>query len=153
MDPEVPLVVPEVSEDALQGHSGIVANPNCVAAPLVVALKPIADAVGLERVVVASYQSVSGTGQAAVTELVEQTARLLASHEPEPAVCPHPIATSTTCPTSATSATAATWPRAKVADETRKMLGLPELQVSATCPACRCCTPIRRPCASRRPTS
>ena len=76
MDPEVPLVVPEVNEDALQGHSGIVANPNCVAAPLVVALKPIADAVGLERVVVASYQSVSGTGQAAVTELVEQTAGL-----------------------------------------------------------------------------
>ena len=86
MDPEVPLVVPEVNEDALQGHSGIVANPNCVAAPLVVALKPIADAVGLERVVVASYQSVSGTGQAAVTELLEQTAGLLAGDEVDRAV-------------------------------------------------------------------
>ncbi|MBY0396033.1 MAG: aspartate-semialdehyde dehydrogenase, partial [Thermoleophilia bacterium] len=66
MDPAVPLVVPEVNEAALEGHSGIVANPNCVAAPLVVALKPLADAAGLERVIVASYQSVSGTGQAAV---------------------------------------------------------------------------------------
>ncbi len=60
----------------LEGHAGIVANPNCVAAPLVVALKPIADAVGLERVIVSSYQSVSGTGQAAVRELREQTAGL-----------------------------------------------------------------------------
>ena len=66
MDPLVPLVVPEVNEADLEGHAGIVANPNCVAAPLVVALKPIADAVGLERVIVSSYQSVSGTGQAAV---------------------------------------------------------------------------------------
>ena len=74
MDPHVPLVVPEVNEADLEGHAGIVANPNCVAAPLVVALKPIADAVGLERVIVSSYQSVSGTGQAAVTELREQSA-------------------------------------------------------------------------------
>ena len=88
----MPLVVPEVNEADLEGHAGIVANPNCVAAPLVVALKPIADAVGLERVIVSSYQSVSGTGQAAVTELREQSAGYLAGDEPEPAVYPHPIA-------------------------------------------------------------
>src|SRR4051812_41675915 len=62
MDEAVPLVVPEVNEADLEAHSGIVANPNCVAAPLVVALKPLRDAVGLERVIVSSYQSVSGTG-------------------------------------------------------------------------------------------
>ena len=61
MDAAVPLVVPEVNEADLESHSGIVANPNCVAAPLVVALKPLRDAVGLERVIVSSYQSVSGT--------------------------------------------------------------------------------------------
>ena len=133
MDPEVPLVVPEVNEDALQGHSGIVANPNCVAAPLVVALKPIADAVGLERVVVASYQSVSGTGQAAVTELVEQTAGLLAGDEPEPAVYPHPIAFNVLPHIGDFGDDGYTGEEQKVADETRKMLGLPELRVSATC--------------------
>jgi aspartate-semialdehyde dehydrogenase len=68
MDPNVPLVVPEVNEADLEGHQGIIANPNCVAAPLVVALKPIADAVGLERVIVSSYQSVSGTGAGACAQ-------------------------------------------------------------------------------------
>ena len=76
MDPAVPLVVPEVNEHDLEGHGGIVANPNCVAAPLVVALKPIADAVGLERVIVSSYQSVSGTGQAAVDRAARPGGRL-----------------------------------------------------------------------------
>ena len=90
MDDAVPLVVPEVNESDLEGHAGIVANPNCVAAPLVVALKPLADAVGLERVIVSSYQSVSGTGQAAVRELREQTAGLLAGDEPEPVGLPAP---------------------------------------------------------------
>ena len=76
MDAAVPLVVPEVNEADLESHSGIVANPNCVAAPLVVALKPLRDAVGLERVIVSSYQSVSGTGAAAVEELDDAGGRL-----------------------------------------------------------------------------
>jgi aspartate-semialdehyde dehydrogenase len=133
MDPHVPLVVPEVNEDALEGHSGIVANPNCVAAPLVVALKPIADAVGLERVVVASYQSVSGTGAAAVAELREQTAGFLAGEEPEPSVYPHPIAFNVLPHIGDFADDGYTGEEQKVADETRKMLGLPELRVSATC--------------------
>jgi aspartate-semialdehyde dehydrogenase len=133
MDPQVPLVVPEVNEEALEGHSGIVANPNCVATPLVVALKPIADAVGLERVVVASYQSVSGTGQAAVSELLEQTAGLLAGDEPEPSVYPHPIAFNVLPHIGDFGADGYTGEEQKVADETRKMLGLPGLRVSATC--------------------
>jgi aspartate-semialdehyde dehydrogenase len=133
MAPEVPLVVPEVNEDDLQCHSGIVANPNCVAAPLVVALKPIADAVGLERVVVSSYQSVSGTGQAAVSELIEGTAGLLAGDEPEPAVYPHPIAFNVLPQVGDFNDDGYTGEEQKVADETRKMMGLPQLRVSATC--------------------
>ena len=91
-DPEVPLVVPEVNEGDIANHSGIIANPNCVAAPLVVALKPIADAVGIARVIVSSYQAVSGTGQAAIEELRLQSAGYLVGDEPDPQVYPHPIA-------------------------------------------------------------
>jgi aspartate-semialdehyde dehydrogenase len=133
MDPSVPLVVPEVNEADLEGHSGIVANPNCVAAPLVVALKPIADAVGLERVIVSSYQSVSGTGQAAITELLEQSAGFLAGDEPEPSVYPHPIAFNVLPHIDVFDESGYTGEERKVADETRKMMGLPDLRVSATC--------------------
>jgi len=133
MDPNVPLVVPEVNEEALEGHGGIIANPNCVAAPLVVALKPLADAVGLERLVVSSYQSVSGTGQAAVTELREQSAGFLAGDEPEPSVYPHPIAFNVLPHIDTFDESGYTGEERKVADETRKMLGLPDLRVSATC--------------------
>jgi len=133
MDPSVPLVVPEVNEGDLEGHSGIVANPNCVAAPLVVALKPIADAVGLERVIVSSYQSVSGTGQAAVTELREQSAGFLAGEEPEPSVYPHPIAFNVLPHIDVFDESGYTGEERKVAAETRKMLGLADLPVSATC--------------------
>lgn len=133
MDDAVPLVVPEVNEADLEGHSGVVANPNCVAAPLVVALKPLADAVGLERVIVSSYQSVSGTGQAAVRELREQTAGLLAGDEPEPEVYPHPIAFNVLPHIDTFDESGYTGEERKVAAEARKMLGLPDLAVSATC--------------------
>lgn len=133
MDDRVPLVVPEVNEDAIQGHQGIIANPNCVAAPLVVALKPLADAVGLERVVVSSYQSVSGTGQAAIAELREQVAGNLAGAEPDPSVYPHPIAFNVLPHIDVFDESGYTGEERKVADETRKMLGLPDLRVSATC--------------------
>lgn len=133
MDERVPLVVPEVNEDAIRDHAGIIANPNCVAAPLVVALKPLADAAGLERVVVSSYQSVSGTGQAAIEELTVQTAGNLAGDEPEPAVYPHPIAFNALPHIDSFDDTGYTGEERKVADETRKMLGMPDLRVSATC--------------------
>jgi aspartate-semialdehyde dehydrogenase len=133
MDEAVPLVVPEVNESDLEGHSGIVANPNCVAAPLVVALKPISDAVGLERVIVSSYQSVSGTGAAAVEELTTQTAGFLAGDEPEPSVYPHPIAFNVLPHIDVFDESGYTGEERKVAAETRKMLGMPDLRVSATC--------------------
>jgi aspartate-semialdehyde dehydrogenase len=133
MDAAVPLVVPEVNESDLEAHSGIVANPNCVAAPLVVALKPIRDAVGLERVIVSSYQSVSGTGAAAVEELTTQAAGFLAGDEPEPSVYPHPIAFNVLPHIDVFDESGYTGEERKVAAETRKMLGMPDLRVSATC--------------------
>ena len=133
MDPDVPLVVPEVNEHALERHNGIVANPNCVAAPLVVALKPIADAVGLERVVISSYQSVSGTGQAAIEELRDQSAGMLAGSEPAPAVYPHPIAFNVLPHIDTFDETGYTGEERKVIAETQKMLEMPDLAISATC--------------------
>lgn len=91
-DPEVPLVVAEVNPGALDAHRGIVANPNCSTMQLVVALKPIQDAAGIERLIVSTYQSTSGTGVKAVEELERQTRALLDGREPgEPEVYPHPI--------------------------------------------------------------
>jgi len=78
MDPEVPLIVPEVNGHAIKKHKGIIANPNCSTAQLVLALKPIYDAVGIERIVVSTYQSTSGWGKEAVEELLTQTRALLA---------------------------------------------------------------------------
>ncbi|MFA6169500.1 MAG: aspartate-semialdehyde dehydrogenase [Candidatus Margulisiibacteriota bacterium] len=83
MDPDVPLVVPEVNGYALKKHKGIVANPNCSTAQMVLALKPIYDAVGIERIVVSTYQSVSGWGKEAVEELMTQSKALLADPNAE----------------------------------------------------------------------
>src|SRR4029079_1231283 len=73
MDEDVPLVVAEVNPDALAGHRGIIANPNCSTMQMVVALKPLYDEAGIERLVISTYQAVSGTGKAAVDELMEQS--------------------------------------------------------------------------------
>ncbi|MCD6499344.1 MAG: aspartate-semialdehyde dehydrogenase [Deltaproteobacteria bacterium] len=94
MDPEVPLVVPEVNPDALDviDHAGIVANPNCSTIVLVVVLKPIADAAGLERVVVSTYQAVSGVGSKGIEALERETRSVLAGEAVEPKVLPYPSA-------------------------------------------------------------
>ncbi|HLG22417.1 MAG TPA: aspartate-semialdehyde dehydrogenase, partial [Candidatus Manganitrophaceae bacterium] len=77
MAPDVPLIVPEVNAHALSIHSGIIANPNCSTAQLVVALKPLHDAARIKRIVVSTYQSVSGTGKEAMDELMQQTQAIL----------------------------------------------------------------------------
>ena len=81
MDPNVPLVVPEVNPQAIKRHNGIIANPNCSTAQMVLALKPIYDAVGIERIVVSTYQSTSGWGKEAIAEMYEQTETLLKNPE------------------------------------------------------------------------
>jgi aspartate-semialdehyde dehydrogenase len=92
-DPEVPLVVSEVNPHALDGHRGLIANPNCSTMQMVVALAPIHRAVGIERLVVATYQSVSGTGKKAIDELEAQAhASLHGMEMPAPEVYPEPIA-------------------------------------------------------------
>src|SRR5205814_3715836 len=93
MNEGVPLVVSEVNPDDLADHRGIVANPNCSTMQTVVALKPILDAVGIERLVITTLQSVSGTGQRAVEELHDQAEAVLAADDlPAPSVYPHQIA-------------------------------------------------------------
>ncbi|MGM0424993.1 MAG: aspartate-semialdehyde dehydrogenase, partial [Thermodesulfobacteriota bacterium] len=92
MDPEVPLVVPEVNPDALQQHHNIIANPNCSTIQMVVALKPLHDAARIKRIVVSTYQAVSGSGQKAVDELQAQVRALFNMQEPEVQVYPHQIA-------------------------------------------------------------
>ncbi len=93
MDPDVPLIVPEVNPHAInEVKKGIIANPNCSVIPLTVALKPIHDAAGIRRVVVSTYQSVSGSGKAAMDELFNQTKGVYMNATPEPSVYPKQIA-------------------------------------------------------------
>lgn len=94
MDPEVPLIVPEVNPEAIALHTkkNIIANPNCSTIQMVVALKPIHEAAGIKRLVVSTYQSVSGSGKAAMDELFNQTKGIYANQSPEPAVYPKQIA-------------------------------------------------------------
>ncbi len=92
MDPEVPLVVPEVNPDDVDWHKGIIANPNCSTIQMVVVMKPLHDEATITRVVVSTYQAVSGTGAKAVNELVHQTGQILAGEAPEINVYPHQIA-------------------------------------------------------------
>jgi aspartate-semialdehyde dehydrogenase len=88
MDPEVPLVVPEVNPEALDQHKGIIANPNCSTIQMVVALKPLADRYGIKRIIVSTYQAVSGAGWKAINELEEQTKAAMAGEEVQKNVLP-----------------------------------------------------------------
>jgi aspartate-semialdehyde dehydrogenase len=92
MDPAVPLIVPEVNPEDVQWHKGIIANPNCSTIQMVVALKPIHDAAKIKRVVVSTYQAVSGAGREGIGELTEQTKAALGQGEATPKVFPYPIA-------------------------------------------------------------
>ena len=92
MDPKVPLVVPEVNAHAIAGHGGIIANPNCSTIGMVLVLKPIHDAAKIKRVVVTTFQSVSGTGKKGMDELAQQTVALLNFKDVEAKVYPHQIA-------------------------------------------------------------
>ena len=137
MHEDVPLVVAEVNPDALDGHRGIIANPNCSAMQMVVALAPIHRAVGIERIVVSTYQPVSGTGRRAMEELTTQAHALLHDFDPPPPeVYPHRIAFNV-IPQVETfkGGDDYTTEERKMMAETRKILGPAEgeLAVSATC--------------------
>jgi aspartate-semialdehyde dehydrogenase len=132
MDPAVPLVVSQVNPDDLAWHEGIVANPNCSTMQLVPVLMALRDAVGLERVVVDTYQSVSGTGADAIAELEDQI-RAHAAGEPKVSrVYPHPIAFNALPEIDAFLDNGYTKEEWKVVTESRKILHLPDLRVSCT---------------------
>ena len=133
MDPSTPLVVPEVNPQALTPRPRIVANPNCCAIPLVQVLHPLHQMAGLMRVVVSTYQSVSGTGKEAMEELRRQSVSLLAGEEDPPQVYPRPIAFNCFPHVDAFTESGYTREEVKVVEESRKILGLPGLRMSATC--------------------
>lgn len=133
MEPEVPLVIPEINPEGLRGHRGIIANPNCSTAIMLMGLWPLHQTFGLKRIFVSTYQSVSGTGAEAVREL---EAQVLASVHGDPIrrqVYPHQIAYNCLPHIDSFGADGYTGEETKMAQESRKIMGLPELRVSATC--------------------
>lgn len=137
MHSDVPLVIPEVNPEAVDAHSGIVANPNCSTIQMVMALAPIHREAQLERVIVSTYQSVSGTGQKAIEELRTQSSTILAGEAIErPSVYPHQIAFNALPQVETFSeGDDYTTEERKMMAETRKILDLSErdLSISATC--------------------
>ncbi len=135
MNDDVPLVVSEVNPEALDGHDGIIANPNCSTMQMMVALKPILDAAGIERLVITTMQSVSGTGQRAVEELHDQTEAVIEAKEIRPpSMYPHQIAFNV-LPVAGgfPDGSDYTDEELKLVNETRKILSQPGIGVSATC--------------------
>ncbi len=138
MDNDVPLVVPEVNAHALElavkpGGRRIVANPNCSTIQLVVVMKPLHDAAGLQRAVVSTYQSVSGAGQKGIDELETQTRQMFAMQDPEVKKFAHRIAFNLLPEIGPDSGNGYTEEEMKMVNESRKILELPGLLVSATC--------------------
>jgi len=138
MEPDCPLVVPEVNardvEQALKpGGRRIIANPNCSTIQLVVVMKPLHEEAGLEKVIVSTYQSVSGAGQKGIDELEAQSRALFGMNEIQPQKFPHRIAFNLLPEIGKASANGYTEEEMKMVNESRKIMGLPGLAVSATC--------------------
>lgn len=132
MDPQVPLVVPEVNGQALKNHKGIIANPNCSTAQLVVVLKPLHEAAGLKRVIVSTYQSVSGAGKEAMDELELQTRAISEGREYPAQVFQEQIAFNLIPHIDKFLPGGYTKEEMKVVQETQKILELPNLPVTCT---------------------
>ena len=132
MEPGVPLVVSQVNPDDLEGHEGIIANPNCSTMQLAPVLMALRDSVGIERVVVDTYQSVSGTGADAVAELEGQIRAHVAGEAKQASVYPHPIAFNALPEIDTFLDNGYTKEEWKVVTESRKILHLPELRISCT---------------------
>jgi aspartate-semialdehyde dehydrogenase len=141
MDPQVPLVVPEVNGQAVSRHRGIIANPNCSTIAMVVVLKPIHDAVKIKRIVVTTFQSVSGTGKKAIDELAHQTVALLNFRDVESKVYPHQIAFNCLPHIDSFLENGYTKEEMKMVTETKKIMEDDSLRVTATAvrvPVFRC---------------
>ena len=140
MDAEVPLVVPEVNEEAIRSHKGIIANPNCSTIQMMVALEPIRKQYGLDRVIVSTYQAVSGAGVSAVKEMKEQAQHMLNDEPYEAAILPSggdkkhfPIAFNALPQIDLFTEDGYTFEELKMINETKKIMGDDHIKVSATC--------------------
>ena len=134
MDPSVPLVVPEVNPGAIARHKGIIANPNCSTIQMVVALKPIHDAFNIRRIVVSTYQSVSGAGQSGLSELWDQTAaRVEGKPSVPPSKFPHPISFNCIPQIDDFLPSGYTKEEMKMVLETRKILDDNSIDICPTC--------------------
>jgi aspartate-semialdehyde dehydrogenase len=129
---DVPLVVPEVNPEDVENHKGIIANPNCSTIQMVVALKPIYDAVGISAIVVATYQSVSGAGAKAIRELEEQTRAWCRGEQMEVKNLPRRIAFNVIPQIDVFTENGYTKEEMKMVNETRKIMHDPNIKVSAT---------------------
>jgi aspartate-semialdehyde dehydrogenase len=132
MDPQVPLVVPEVNPEAADGHRGIISNPNCSTIQLVVALKPLHDQARIRNLTIATYQAVSGTGKQAMEELRTQSQAVLRGGDVQATVYPHPIAFNV-LPHCEAFDGPDTFEETKLVRETHKILGDDSIGISATC--------------------
>jgi len=133
MDAEVPLVVPEVNPHAAFRHNGVIANPNCTTILMTLALAPLAARRSLRRVVVSTYQSASGAGARAMEELAQLSRTVLDGGTPQSSVLPHSLAFNLFLHNSPLQDNGYCEEELKMLNETRKIMGLPDLRVSATC--------------------
>jgi aspartate-semialdehyde dehydrogenase len=133
MDPEVPLVVPEVNPEDVDLHKGIIANPNCSTIILLMAVAPLRKLGRIKRVVVSTYQAASGAGASAMRELEEQTRQMLNNEPIAPEVFPHPIAFNLFSHNTAIDETGYNEEERKMIHESRKILHDDAIQITATC--------------------
>ena len=133
MDPNVPLVVPEVNPATAQTHQGIIANPNCTTILMALAVWPLHQVQPVQRLVVSTYQSASGAGARAMDEVKQQTRAILAGEEPVAEVFPYPLAFNLFPHNSPLNELGYCQEEMKMVNETRKIFGAADLRISATC--------------------
>lgn len=133
MDENIPLVVPEVNEKDLLDHQGIIANPNCSTIQMVAALEPLRQAYGMKKVIVSTYQAVSGAGHEAIDELYSQSQAILNKEDVTPEVMPYQIAFNAIPQIDKFQDNGYTFEEMKMINETKKIMHMPELEVAATC--------------------
>lgn len=133
MEADVPLVVPEINGDALSSKDRVIANPNCSAIILLMAVHPLRQLGTIERLIVSTYQSASGGGAAMMQDLQDQTRDALEGKPVTPKVTPHPYAFNLFSHNTAVNAQGANEEEAKVVEESRKILSMPDLRINVTC--------------------
>jgi len=133
MEAHVPLVIPEINVDDVRGHRGLIANPNCTTAIILMALYPLHRAFSVRRIFAASYQAVSGSGARAIEELKRQVEMAAQDRQPKPEVYPHPIAFNLLPHVDSFLQNGYTKEEIKVQNEASKIMHLPQFRASVTC--------------------